>query len=55
MEVTWKLKLVRFTAGGKGLYKDLDNHNIYMTKDEMHDLGMPDEVEVTVNKVGKHE
>ena len=53
-QVVWTLKLIRFTSGGKGLYKDYDNHNIYMDKTEMKSLGDPDYVKVTVT-AGKEE
>lgn len=52
-KITWTLARIRFTSGGKGLYKDNDNHNIYMNKTEMQILGDPEHVDVVVTATKK--
>lgn len=53
--IEWKLKRIRFTKGGKGLYKDYDNHNIYLSPQEMSSIGNPEYVIVQVRpKEGKN-
>lgn len=49
-KVQWNLSLVRFTKGHKGLYKDRENHNIYLTQEEMKILGDTEKVVVTITK-----
>lgn len=49
-KVQWDLSLVRFTKGHKGLYKDRENHNIYLTQEEMKILDDTEKVVVTVTK-----
>ena len=51
--IEWTLKRIRFTKGGKGLYKDYENHNIYLDKQEMKDLNDAEYVIVQVKPKGE--
>lgn len=46
--VQWTLELVRLTKGHKGLYKDRENHNVYLTQEEMKTLDSAEKVDVAV-------